>query len=296
VSTDDRVQSVRNAWTNALRAEVLRVGRRIPEVARVVTVGMWIATYADADGSNAFPGRDTLATLTGCSQETVTRAVKVLMGVGVLARKRRPNASAMYQLLMPLGGGLDWAAHIHHMTDTRQRKAHAKAKAERVAEATRTASTDAVEKPGDNTPDSVRGRVPDSVRAGGSEPSRTDPDSVHGRPRTASVDAFRTASAAGVYQYTPTSGRDPLPDHTLAGLSPQPPKRAGEAVKNESSTGEGSAAAAPRDAALAFVRARQPLARCADPDCGIQLPYGATGLCQGCADYLATTDHGRRPA
>jgi hypothetical protein len=292
VSTDDRVQSVRNAWTNALRAEVLRVGRRIPEVARVVTVGMWIATYADADGSNAFPGRDTLATLSGCSQETVTRAVKVLMGVGVLARKRRPNASAMYQLLMPLGGGLDWAAHIHHMTDTRQRKAHAKAKAERVAEATRTASTDAVENPSDSVP----GRGPDSVRSGGSEPGHDVPDRVHGRPRKASPDAVRTASAAGVYQYTPTSGRDPLPDHTLAGLSPQPPKRAGEAVKDKSSTGGGSAAAAPRDAALAFVRARQPLARCTGPDCGIQLPYGATGLCQGCADYLATTDHGRHTA
>jgi hypothetical protein len=55
LSDSDRVQSVRNAWTNALRAEVLRVGRTIPEVARVAAVGMWIATYTDADGSNAFP-------------------------------------------------------------------------------------------------------------------------------------------------------------------------------------------------------------------------------------------------
>ncbi|MER7738858.1 helix-turn-helix domain-containing protein [Streptomyces sp. NPDC096538] len=284
MSTDDRVQSVRNAWTNALRAEVLRVGRRIPEVARVVTVGMWIATYADADGSNAFPGRDTLATLSGCSQETVTRAVKVLMGVRVLTRRRRPNASAMYQLLMPLGSkGLDWAAHIHHMTDTRQRKAHAKAKAERMS---RTASMDAVENP----PDSVRGRGPDSVRAGGSEPSEENPDSVHGRPRKASPDAVRTASAAGVYQYRSTSGRDPLPDHTLAGLEPQPPKRAREALKDESSTRQGEAAAPPRDAALAFVRSRDPLARCEDPECGIPLPYGASGLCQGCTDYRASTE------
>jgi hypothetical protein len=163
VSTDDRVQSVRNAWTNALRAEVLRVGRTIPEVARVVTVGMWIATYADADGSNSFPGRDTLATLSGTSQETVTRCVKVLMGVGVLARRRRPNASSMYQLLMPPGGGLDWAAHIHHLTETRQRKAHAKEKAQRIAKLTRTASVDAVENPTDR----VHGRGPDSVRGGG---------------------------------------------------------------------------------------------------------------------------------
>jgi len=297
VSTDDRVQSVRNAWTNSLRAEVLRVGRRIPEVARVVTVGMWIATYADADGSNAFPGRDTLAVLAGCSQETVTRAVKVLMGVGVLTRRRRPNASAMYQLLIPIGSkGLDWEKHIHHMTDTRQRKAHAKAKAERVAAATRTASVDAVENPGDTTSDSVRGRVPDSVRSGGSGAPRTDPDSVRGRPRTASVDAFRTASAAGVYQYPPTYGRDPLPDHTLAGLSPQPPTRAREAVKDESSTGEEERPAKPRDAALEVVRAREPLARCSGPDCGMQLPYGASGLCDGCRAYLATTDHERHSA
>ncbi|MEV7394911.1 helix-turn-helix domain-containing protein [Streptomyces sp. NPDC091215] len=290
--SDDRVQSVRNAWTNALRAEVLRVGRRIPEVATVATVGMWIATYADADGSNAFPGRDTLATLAGCSQETVTRAVKVLMGVGVLERRRRPNASSMYQLCIPVGSkGLDWETHIHHMTETRQRKAHAKKKAEEA----RKASTDAVENqsgPVGNPSDSVRGRVPDSVRVGGSgqrpwTPS-ANPDSVHGRPRTASVDAFRTASMDAPTSSFPTSGRDPIPDHTLAGLSPQPPKRAREAVKDESSTGQEG------DAALAAVLAREPLARCSDPECGIPLPYGATGLCQGCAAYYA--EHERHSA
>lgn len=277
MSTDDRVQSVRNAWTNALRDEVLRVGRRIPEVARVVTVGMWIATYADADGSNTFPGRATLATLSGCSQETVTRAVRVLMGVGVLDRKRRPNASAMYQLLMPLGGGLDWQAHIHHMTETRQRVARRKEKEQKAAEATRNVSGDAV-----RTASATE--VPDSVRVGGSEPAPATPDSVHGRPRNASPDAVRTASASGVYQYRPTFGRDPIPDHTLAGLSPQPPKRAGEAVKDESSTGE-RPAAQPRDAALEAVRARPVLARCTE--CTIPLPVGDTGLCQGCTDYLA---------
>jgi len=300
VTSDDRVQSVRNAWINALRAEVLRVGRRIPEVARVVTVGMWIATYADADGSNAFPGRDTLATLAGCSQETVTRCVKVLMGVGALERRRRPNASSMYQLCIPIGSkGLDWEKHIHHLTDTRQRKAHAKAKAERLAEAARTASMDAVENSTegvDSSAESVRGRVPDSVRVGGSEPSEPDPDSVHGRPRKASVDAARTASAAGVYQYPPTFGRDPESDHTLAGLSPQPPKRAREAVKGESSTGPGGDAAKPRDLALAAVHAREALARCTGPDCGIRLPYGASGLCDGCRAYLATTDRERHSA
>ncbi|MFI0236364.1 helix-turn-helix domain-containing protein [Streptomyces sp. NPDC016845] len=282
MSTEERVQSVRNGWTNALRAEVLRVGRTVPEVARVATVGVWIATYADADGSNAFPSRETLATLAGCSQETVTRAVKVLMGVRMLERKRRPNASSVYQLALPIGR-VDWTKHIHHMTDTRQRKARAKEKAERLAEMSRTASPDAVENPGDNQSDSVPGRSPDSVPGGGSGTSESDPDSVRGRPRTASPDTFRTASPAGVYQYLPTSGRDPLPNHTPLGFEPQPQPRAGEAGKDESSTTEKPGK--PADAALAAVEARDILARCEDPDCDMALPYGRTGLCQGCADY-----------
>ncbi|MFF5980883.1 helix-turn-helix domain-containing protein [Streptomyces olindensis] len=220
MSNEDSVQWVSTAWINALRAEVLRVGRQLPEVARVVGVGVWIATYADKDGGNAFPSRETLATLAGCSQETVTRAVKVLVGVGVLGRKRRPNASAVYQLLMPLGRPLDWAAHIHHMTDTRQRKAYAKKKASEIAEATRTASTDAVRTA------STDG-VPDSVRSGGSEPPAEDPDSVHGRPRNASTDAVRNASVDAPTKPTTTSGSDPHTDHTMADLSPQPPERAG---------------------------------------------------------------------
>ncbi|MBP5883146.1 hypothetical protein QBA57_28730 [Streptomyces scabiei] len=313
MSTDDRVQSVRNAWTNALRAEVLRVGRTIPEVARVVTVGMWISTYADADGSNAFPARDTLATLSGCSQETVTRSVKVLMGVGVLTRKRRPNSSAVYQLLIPVGGkGLPWAAHIHHMTDTRQRKAHAKKRAAETAEAVaalevemtrrasmdvvRTASTDAVDTAG-NSPDSVRGRLPDSVRVGGSEPPPEVPDSVHGRPRTASVDAFRTASVDAPTSSFSTSGRDPLPDHNMAGLSPQPQPRASEAAKDESSTGQGESATA--EAAgeddpdgIAAILARPPLTRCRE--CHLPLLRPGRDLCHGCEAYL--NDTGRHSA
>lgn len=300
MSTDEGVQWVSTAWINAMRDEVLRVGRDLPEVARVVGIGVWIATFAEKDGSNAFPSRETLATLAACSQETVTRAVKVLIGVGVLARRRRPNTSAMYQLLIPLGSkGLPWDKHIHHMTVTRQRKAHAKAKAERLAEAARTASVDAVEKPADpveNQADSVRGRVPDSVRVGGSGPSRENPDSVHGRPRTASTDAFRTASMDAPTKPTTTCGSDPLPDHNLAGLSRQPPKRAREAVKDESSTGAGEVAGKPRDLALAAVHAREPLARCTGPDCGMRLPYGITGMCDGCRDYLATTDRERHSA
>ncbi|MGW1039861.1 helix-turn-helix domain-containing protein [Streptomyces sp. NPDC002547] len=275
MSNEERVQSVRNAWTNALRAEVLRVGRTVPEVARVAVVGMWIATYADADGSNAFPGRDTLATLCGCSQETVTRAVKVLTGVGLLVRKRRPNASSVYQLLIPTGR-LDWASHIHHYTDTRQRKAHAKKKAEQAAEITahleaeRTASMDAFRTA------STDG-VPDSVHGGGSEPEFEAPDSVHGRPRKASMDAVRTASMAGVYQYPPTSGRDPHLHHDMAGLSPKPQTPAREAGKDdESSKGESpepTVPAEPPATAPAF-------ARCTN--CSIPLLRPGRTTCQAC--------------
>lgn len=183
MSTTDpeRKQAPRTAWINALRGELLRVGKRIPELARVVHVGVWIATYADADGSHSFPGRDTLACLAGCSEETVTRAVKVLMDVGALQRKRRPNASSMYQLVTLLPGPLPWEEHMHHMTDTRQRKAYAKKKAEAVADVVRKASTVAVQDEAAEESDSVRGCVPDSVHGGGSEsPPRT---------RTASMDA-----------------------------------------------------------------------------------------------------------
>ncbi|MFD8774545.1 helix-turn-helix domain-containing protein [Streptomyces sp. NPDC059916] len=242
MSTAEHTQAPRTAWINAMRAEVLRVGKRIPEVARVVNVGVWIATYADADGTNAFPSRETLATLAGCSQETVTRSVKVLMGVGALERRRRPNSSSMYQLapVALLPGGLPWEEHLHHYTDTRQRKAHAKKKAEDA----RKASMDAVRGEDENEADSVHGRGPDSVHGGGSEAPGEDPDSVHGRPRTASTDAFRTASMAGVYKDSSTSGRDPRTDKEPAEQSPQPQQRVGARSEDDDFPGESETAAA----------------------------------------------------
>ncbi|MFF9124384.1 helix-turn-helix domain-containing protein [Streptomyces sp. NPDC014889] len=287
MSSDDGVQWVSTAWINALRDEALRV--RMPEVARVVGVGVWIATFADKDGTNAFPSRETLATLAGCSQETVTRAVKVLMGVGVLQRKRRPNTSAVYQLLMPLGGALNWSAHIHHMTETRQRKAYAKKKAEAFAEE-RTASTDAVRT-------ATTDRVPDSVRGGGSEPFEATPDSVHGRPRTASVDALRTASTDAPTKPTPTSGRDPHTDHNMAGLSPQPQQRAGEAAEeDDSSRGEGPQGTPTPQAAERGEQPAPAFGRCRE--CEIPLIRPGRALCHGCEQYLAkhATTHGRHTA
>lgn len=232
--TSDRVQSVRNGWTNALRAEVLRAADRdsgTPELRRelpkIAAVGVWISSYADADGGGAYPSRETLARLAGCSPETVTRAVRVLAAVGMLRRKRRPNSSAVYQLLMPLGRP-DWAKHLHLFTDTRQRRAHAKKQREaaesKPGEQARTASMDAVRTasaPG--VPDSVHGRSPEGA------------DSVHGRPRTASMDAFRTASMDAPTSSFPTCGRDPLPDHEMADAEPQPQDARDLAPENDDS-------------------------------------------------------------
>jgi hypothetical protein len=114
---DDRTESVRSAWTRCLREEALRMRR--PEVSRIAHVGIITATYADADGSNAFPSARTLAAIVGCTEETITRAMRVLVATGLLERKRRPNATPLHTLLMPLGP-VDWAAHLHLYTDTRQ--------------------------------------------------------------------------------------------------------------------------------------------------------------------------------
>ncbi|MGV9271486.1 helix-turn-helix domain-containing protein [Kitasatospora sp. NPDC003701] len=203
----DRTQTVRSAWTNALRAEVLRIGSR--DLAAVARVGVWLATYADADGSNAWPSRETLAVLAGCTPESVTRALRVLEGVGVLAKRRRPNSTAVYRLLIGAERP-DWGRHMHHYTDTRQRKARAAQKAALADGLTRKASPDAVRTA------SPQG-VPDSVPGLGSGQRPRTPsggsDSVPGHPRTASPDAVRTASPAGGYQYLPTYGRDQPPYH-----------------------------------------------------------------------------------
>jgi hypothetical protein len=213
VTDNTRTQSVRNAWTNALRNEVLRVHTQ--DIAKVGNIGAWIATYADADGGGAFPSRETIATLAGTSAEAVTRAVKVLTAVGMLTRRRRPNQPSMYQLLMPLGRP-DWAAHMHLFTETRQRSWHAEkkrlsAKEQTADEPDRTASTDAIRiASAVNVPDSVHGRGP------------TNPDSVHGRPRNASTDGIRTASTdAPTNTDLPTVGTPPE-DQNVADAVPQP--------------------------------------------------------------------------
>ena len=251
MSTDarqaDRVQSVRNAWVNALRSEVLH--ERSIDLARIANVGQWIASYADADGSNAYPTQETLAILAGCTDETVSRAIKVLVAVGMLAKKRRPNTSTTYQLLMPVRRP-DWAAHMHLFTETRQRRAYAARKAKAAAAL---------------DPEPVRGRGPDTVHSGVPEPVRGGvpggSDTVRRRGRTPSVDGFRTPSVAGGTSTPPTSGRYPLPDQDTADLSPQPQVRAGTRGENDHSapTNPPSNTAPPQpvDALAEFRRARE---------------------------------------
>ncbi|MFJ6540580.1 helix-turn-helix domain-containing protein [Streptomyces sp. NPDC091385] len=178
------VQAPRTAWTNRLRAEALRMRR--PEVSRIVYVGWVIASYADPDGSGAFPGNDTIAAIVGCSEETVTRAKRVLKALEVLVEKRRPNTSSLYRLQQPLGDALDWDAHLHLYTDTRQARRKKAIKEKEISEhlAARAADLAASRNPvrnGDREsrnpfppgvpePGAERGPgIPEPVPAGGSE-------------------------------------------------------------------------------------------------------------------------------
>lgn len=193
------MQSPKAKWILALRAEVLRprlreqlTARQLRHLALVGTVGNWIASFADADGGGAYPERETIAALAGCSVETVSRAVRVLVGLGVLQRKRRPNQSPVYQLVVPVGV-LDWPAALDWFGESRQEKARRKAS----VDALRKASVDCV-------PEGVRGRSP------------SDPESVRGRPWKASVDAVRKASVdAPTTTHLPAVG-DHHPDQEMA--------------------------------------------------------------------------------
>lgn len=222
----DRVQTVRNAWINRVRDEALRMHR--PEVSKIFHIGMVIATYADADGSNAFPSTATIAAVAGCTEETVTRCVKVLIAVGLLERKRRPNKSAMYQLLIPLGRP-DWLAHLHLYTDTRQARRKKAEKEKEMAELLAAADETSRKPFQDGIRNPFPTGVPEPVPAGGSEEPGTRSGTVSGPV----LERVPEPVPAGGYQYPPTSGRDPQPDHDVPELEPQPPVRAGAQGDNE---------------------------------------------------------------
>ncbi|MFC8456458.1 helix-turn-helix domain-containing protein [Streptomyces sp. NPDC057242] len=181
----DHVQSVRNAWINRVRDEALRTRR--PEVSKAAHIGILIATYANADGSQAFPSTGTLAAIAGVSEETVTRCVRLLLAAELLVRRRRPNQSSVYQLLIPTAR-IDWNEHLHVWGETRQAKARRKAKADAVAALL-------AEQEGTPSPDAVRNPSPAGV-----------PEPVPG----------------GGLPIPPTCGRDPGPDQTMAAAPPQP--------------------------------------------------------------------------
>ncbi|MFC8008890.1 helix-turn-helix domain-containing protein [Streptomyces cinereoruber] len=219
----DHVQSVRNAWINRLRDEALRARR--PEVSKAAHIGILIATYADADGSRAFPSKETLAAIAGVSEDTITRCVRLLMAADLLGRRRRPNQSSMYQLLIPTAR-IDWTEHLHVWGETRQAKARRKAKAAEIAALL--AEREAAEE-GNPPPDMVRNPsaagVPEPVPGGGSETSGTRPrtgtDTVPGR--------VPEPVPGGGLPVPPTCGRDPGPDQTMAAVPPQPQDAGGRA-------------------------------------------------------------------
>ncbi|MBB4987473.1 helix-turn-helix domain-containing protein [Streptomyces nymphaeiformis] len=212
----DHVQSVRNAWINRIRDEALRARR--PEVSKAAHIGILIATYANADGSNSYPSNATLAAIAGASEETVTRCVRLLSAAELLVRRRRPNQSSVYQLLIP-SARIDWAEHLHTWGETRQAKARRKAKAAEIE--ARLAKRAAAEE-GNPSPDDVRNPSP----AGGPEPVPGGvPDASGTRPRTgADTDPGRVPEPVpgGGLHVPPTSSRDPQPDQTMADPGPQP--------------------------------------------------------------------------
>lgn len=188
-----------------MRHEVLVDGRR--DLARLAMIGLWMSTFANADGTSITVSREKIATLCGVAPETVSRAYRALKGVGLIRGRRRPNKAAEHVLTIPIGSGpLDWDTWLPEFTESRQRLAHRRKKAAEmeavIAEMeSRSASVDAVAdgvhgRCPDGS-DSVRGCVPDGVRGGCSEDPDDGPDSVRGRYRMASMDAVRMASVAG---------------------------------------------------------------------------------------------------
>lgn len=221
----NRVQTVRNAWINRVRDEALRMRRA--EVSKAVQIGILIARYADADGSNAYPSGATLGAIAGCTKETVTRCVRLLAAVGLLARKRRPNQSTVYQLVIPLERP-DWGGHMDVWGESRQTAARRKAKEREAGERdTRQQAGDVADADGvpgrhpEGVPGGVSGSRPGTASEEGGMRPGTPPDSVPGR--------LPECVPGRTYQSLPTYGRDPDTDHEMAAVEPQPQVEPGPA-------------------------------------------------------------------
>lgn len=225
---DDRTESVRSAWTRRLRQEALRM--RCADVSAIVHVAIILATYADADGTNAHPGVETLAAVTGRSQETVSRSLQALAAIRLIERKRRPNASATCTLLLPLGD-VDWTVARVEFEFARQAAARRRDKSAR----NRVASGEPDRRP-DVGPDRRRDADPgprNPVASGDPEPRRVGGSGDPGSPSRRRSDhrpdgGPEPRRVGGVHSYLPSVG-DPLTDTALPGPVPQPQVRAREA-------------------------------------------------------------------
>jgi hypothetical protein len=224
---DDRTESVRSAWTRCLRKEALRM--RDADVSKIVHIGLVLATYANADGTNAWPAVPTLATIAGCAEDVVSRSMAALVGIGLLRRKRRPNETPMHVLVIPLGSEpLVWEPHLEPFVKARAATARRRA---RSAERNRNPVPTGVP---EQRPDGVRNTVPTGVPEhrpdGGSEgPGTLSRRGTEHRPDR--VPEHRPVG--GVHgQLLPTVG-DPLTDTDVLGLVGQPQVGAREAAPQD---------------------------------------------------------------
>ncbi|RFU83585.1 hypothetical protein DY218_27135 [Streptomyces triticagri] len=133
--------SYRAEWQRRMRAECLHFVDRARKtrkpaahrkaIADVFGVALWCSTYANPDGTRAFPEVATLAALTGMSEERTRNCLKVALLAGAMSRKRRKYTSSEYRLDAVVGpvGALPVERHLHLVTETRSKDRHLKQKA-----------------------------------------------------------------------------------------------------------------------------------------------------------------------
>ncbi|MFI5880895.1 hypothetical protein [Streptomyces sp. NPDC051554] len=242
MTASEPVQAPRTAWMNRMRAEALRARR--PEISKIVHVGWVIASYADSDGTNACPKTPTIAAIVGSSEETVTRAKRVLKALDVLVEKRRPNTSSEYRLQQPMvNGTLDWDAHLHLYTDTPQARHKKKAKERQIAEhlAVREQELAAARNPSQEGFQEVRNPFPQGV------PEELEPVPAGGSETPPGGSGTRSGTGA-----EPVAERDPEPvpaggeqreehkgpDKDAVGAGPRPPVSLGDVPESQFDEGE----------------------------------------------------------
>jgi hypothetical protein len=234
VTDEQPKQSVQSAWVLRLRREAERM--QDDDMARILYVGLLIATYTNAAGGDAWPAPATLARISGYSEDMVRRCIAALIGVGLLARRRRQGQASLLQLLLPATSEpMDWRPHLVPFWQARDAAARRRAKSAARAGIVAT-GTENPRRAGEQPT-----RTP--VASGNPEhPSRRgiqDREHPSRRPEnTRRVGESRTPVASGGYlDQSSTSGRDPDTDQDLAWPVPQPQVRAREAGDERSHSG-----------------------------------------------------------